>query len=72
MQDLELTQSQIPETQPIKEVAPTSNEEHRRKRVKSNQAYTFMKYAAVAAVGAAVGSIGTIAGLSSLPADFFN
>ncbi|KAF3388296.1 hypothetical protein DPV78_012233 [Talaromyces pinophilus] len=72
MQDLELTQSQIPETQPIKAVAPTSNEEHRRKRVKSNQAYTFMKYAAVAAVGAAVGSIGTIAGLSSLPADFFN
>lgn len=71
MQDLELTQSQIPETQPIKEVAPTT-EEHRRKRVKSNQAYTFMKYAAVAAVGAAVGSIGTIAGLSSLPADFFN
>lgn len=72
MQDLELTQSEIPETQPIKEVAPTSNEEHRRKRVKPNQAYTFMKYAAVAAVGAAVGSIGTIAGLSSLPADFFN
>lgn len=72
MQDLELTQSQIPEIQPVKEVAPTSNEEQRRKRVKPNQAYTFMKYAAVAAVGAAVGSIGTIAGLSSLPSDFFN
>uniref|UniRef100_A0A093VBD9 Uncharacterized protein C3H7.13 n=1 Tax=Talaromyces marneffei PM1 TaxID=1077442 RepID=A0A093VBD9_TALMA len=72
MQELELTQSQIPDTQPIKEVAHTDNEEHRRKRVKQNQAYTFMKYAAVAAIGAAVGSIGTIAGLSSLPADFFN
>ena len=68
MEDLELTQSQIPEIRPIKEVAPTT-EKHRRKR---NRAYTFMKYAAVATVGAAVGSIGTIAGLSSLPADFFN
>jgi hypothetical protein len=72
MQDIEPTQSQIPETRPIKEVAPTDNEEHRRKRVMTNQAYTLMKYAAVAAVGAAVGSIGTIAGLSSLPTDFFN
>jgi hypothetical protein len=71
MQDLDLIQSQIPETQPIK-VAATSNEEHGRKRVKPNQAYNFMKYAAVAAVGAAVGSIGTIAGLSSLPTNFFN
>lgn len=69
--DFQLTQSQVPGTQLIKEVALVSNEEHRRKRVKSSQAYTFMKYAAVAAVGAAVGSIGTIAGLSSLPADFF-
>lgn len=72
IQDLELTQSPIAEMQPIKEVAPTRTEQHRRKRVKPNKAYTLMKYAAVAVIGAAVGSIGTIAGLSSLPADFFN
>ncbi|EED12213.1 FHA domain protein [Talaromyces stipitatus ATCC 10500] len=72
MQALELTQSQGTDTQSLQEVAQTSPKKNPRKRVKTHQAYTFMKYAAIAAVGAAVGSIGTIAGLSSLPADYFS
>lgn len=67
LQNLEVSQISATDTQLVAQSIPA----RQRKRVKTTQISSWMKYAAIAAVGAAVGSIGTIAGLSSLPTDYF-
>lgn len=72
MHNIELSQANISEADSTHKAATSRAEEHRRKRIKTKETRTFLKYATIAAVGAVVGSIGTIAGLASLPTDFFN
>lgn len=72
IQNIELSQPQVLDADSTNIVRPDRMQEHRHKRVKTKEVHNFMKYVTVAAIGAVVGSIGTIAGLASLPADFFN
>ncbi|OKL57915.1 hypothetical protein UA08_06785 [Talaromyces atroroseus] len=72
MQSIQVSQPQILDADSTRGVQPNRALEHRPKRIKTKEVHSFMKYATVAAIGAVVGSIGTIAGLASLPADFFN
>lgn len=72
LQSIDLTQLPVCDVESINNVRSNGPQERPRKRIQTKRVYTFMKYATIATMGAVVGSVGTIAGLASLPTDFFN